>query len=124
MQKYRLYLKRVAGVQVQPAGRGKAGHSSSLESQQTYTPMLVPQQMGAGRGGGLPITGETIPEQELKVQLQMQQMRNQQAAVGAQPVYVKQEASFPLSFLENWAFSSGIVWDTGGLMLHCYRSLI
>ena len=107
LQKYRLYLKRVAGVQVQPPGRGRGSHNGSLDSQQTFGAPLVMPGGQLGLGGGPPglaplgsTSNDSLSDQEqLKVQLQMQQMQTQQAAgmsdhpQGAvqQSVYCKQE---------------------------------
>ena len=91
-QKYRLYLKRVAGVQVQPSGRGKGARSAGGDSHPSYPPMIMPGHgMGAAQGlsMGSPM-GSLSDQEQLKLQLQMQQMRNQQA-IGAQPLYCKQE---------------------------------
>ena len=93
-QKYRLYLKRVAGVQVQASGRGKGSRNAGGDSHPSFPPMLMP---GHGMGGaqglsmGSPM-GSLSDQEQLKLQLQMQQMRNQQA-IGAQPPYCKQEVS-------------------------------
>lgn len=47
MQKYRLYLKRVSGVQVQPAGnRGKFSRNSSMDTGQHHMATLMPQHLG------------------------------------------------------------------------------
>ena len=91
-QKYRLYLKRVAGVQVQASGRGKGSRNAGGDSHTSFPPMILP---GHGMGGaqglsmGSPM-GSLSDQEQLKLQLQMQQMRNQQA-IGAQPPYCKQE---------------------------------
>lgn len=84
MQKYRLYLKRVSGVQTGSGGRGKASNEmmgmGGLEGH-VYPPMMMGGVMG-GQGLEMGAVGsmEAMSDQEeLKLQLQMRHMQMEQA---------------------------------------------
>ena len=74
MQKYRLYLKRVSGVQVQPGGRSKSLRDSGMEGPAfQMLPGHAINLMGAHH------YGEGSKEQDdLKLRLQMRQLHNEQ----------------------------------------------
>lgn len=99
VQKYRLYLKRVAGVQVQASNRGKASNGS-VDSQQTYAAMMATGQLGSAAAGGVPPLGIALhgdglqDSEQLNVQLQRQQ-QGLMAAASPQP-FCKQEVGRPL----------------------------
>ena len=93
VQKYRLYLKRVAGVQLTPSGRGKASRSNSLDAA-GYGMMGIQPPMSMMPQGGL---GALSDQEQLRMSLQMAHMRNQQAAMGS----AQAEVEFLLCITDN-----------------------
>lgn len=76
LQKYRLYLKRVSGVQVQTGGRSKSLRDSGMEAS-PYPGMVLPSQGPTVMSVQHQMEGSR-EQDDLKLRLQMRQLHHDQ----------------------------------------------